>query len=261
MLPYIHIFNLQIPMYGLMITIGVALGVLVAVYFPPQTGISREDRLYSSCYAGIGVFLGAKILYLIITVPQLLALEQPPALTWEYVSQLLSYGFVFYGGVLGGLLGIYIYARQFQLPFVGLTEALIPSVPLIHALGRIGCFCAGCCYGRPMDSPWGLHFHSGLAPQDITLFPVQLLESGLNLILFVAIFVFSRKSRQRGQILGFYFTFYGIERFVLEYFRYDDVRGIFLGLSTSQWISLLLLPIGIFLLLSPNRPRFFQNQR
>lgn len=249
MLPFITVFGIKIPMYGLLISAGVALGVFITARFPCKKGIARQDILFASCFAGIGAFAGAKLLYLAITIPQLLQMATPPAFSWELVTTLFSYGFVFYGGAIGGLLGIFIYARKYKINFFNLSEILIPSIPLIHAIGRLGCFCAGCCYGRPMDPPWGVLFRTdSVALQGITLFPIQLLESALNLVLFVGLFAYSRKERFNGQILGFYFIGYGIERFVLEYFRYDEVRGFILGLSTSQWISLLLIPIGLFLL-------------
>ncbi|MEI6680710.1 MAG: prolipoprotein diacylglyceryl transferase family protein [Mariniphaga sp.] len=250
MLITIRYYGIEIPMYGLMIVIGCILGVLIAIRFNKREDIVQQDILFSCCYAGIGAFVGAKLLYLIITLPQLINMTNPPELSWGLISYLFSYGFVFYGGALGGLLGVFIYARQYQIAFFNLAETLILPIPLVHSIGRIGCFCAGCCYGRPMNPPWGVFFkENSVAPQGIALFPIQLFESALNMILFIVLFIFSRKKRSDGQVMGLYFTGYGIERFFLEYFRYDTERGIIAGLSTSQWISLIIIPIGIFLLL------------
>jgi phosphatidylglycerol:prolipoprotein diacylglycerol transferase len=252
MLPFITVFGIKIPMYGLMIAAGVAAGVFVAWRFPCKRGIPRQDVLFACCYAGIGALVGAKLLYLAVTLPQILLVPDPPPLSWGLVQALFSGGFIFYGGVLGGLLGIYVYCRRYKLGFLKLTEILIPSVPLAHAVGRIGCFFAGCCYGRPMDPPWGLFFREdSFALPGVALFPVQLFESALNLVLFAVLFIFSRRERRAGSVLGFYLVGYGVERFALEFFRYDAIRGVFLGLSTSQWISLLLVPAGIFLLVWP----------
>lgn len=249
MLPFIPLFGFKLPMYGLLIAAGVALGVFVAWRFPCKKGIPRQDVLFASCYAGIGAMAGAKLLYLAVTLPQILLAPNPPPFSWGLAQALFTGGFIFYGGVLGGLLGIFIYCRQYRLGFIRLTEILVPSVPLAHAVGRIGCFCAGCCYGRPMDPPWGLFFREdSFALHGVALFPVQLLECGLNLALFAALFIFSRRERPAGSVLGFYLVGYGVERFALEFFRYDAIRGVFWGLSTSQWISLLLAPAGIFLL-------------
>ncbi|NLX64734.1 MAG: prolipoprotein diacylglyceryl transferase [Clostridiaceae bacterium] len=249
MLPFIYIFGIKISMYGLLIVLGVAMGSAVAVFFPSKKGVPKQDVIFAICYAGIGAILGAKILYLIVTIPQLLNYKEQIVFSWELVYELIAYGFVFYGGLIGGVLFVSIYALNYNLHFFDLIEILVPVVPLIHSIGRLGCFSAGCCYGKPMAPPFGVQFHpESVAPKNITLFPIQLLESVLNLILFIVIFVYSRKDRRSGQILGFYFIGYGIIRFILEYFRYDVVRGIFAGLSVSQWISILLFPIGLYFL-------------
>ena len=252
MLPFINVFGISIPMYGLMISIGVALGVLAAVYLPCKKNIPRQDLFFSFCYAGIGVFIGAKLLYLITVAPSLFFSDDAPEITLELIIRLFRYGFIFYGGVFGGILAVYIYTKKYKLSFINIMEVLIVSVPLIHAVGRIGCFCAGCCYGRPAAPPWGVYFKAGSsAPYGVSLFPIQLLESAINIVLFAAIFIYSRKDRKDGQIIGFYFVGYGIERFILEYLRYDQAP-ILLGLSLSQIISLLIIPIGILLFARPN---------
>lgn len=256
MLPFIFVFGLKISMYGLLIVLGVAIGTAAAVFFPSKKGVSKQDIIFATCYAGIGALLGSKILYLIITIPQLLNHKEQIIFSKELITELITSGFVFYGGLIGGVLSVYIYARKFNLHFLNLIEIMVPVVPLIHSIGRIGCFCAGCCYGKPMDPPFGVHFHpESVAPKGIALFPIQLLESVLNLMLFIGIFIYSRKERRSGQILGLYFIGYGIVRFILEYFRYDVARGIFWGLSVSQWISILLLPIGLYLLKIINKDR------
>ena len=252
MLPFINIFGVSIPMYGLMITAGAGLGALVAIYLPCKKNIPRQDLFFSFCYAAIGAFVGAKLLYLITIVPELFFSGSAPKITFELVIVLFRYGFIFYGGVFGGILAVYIYTRKYKLSFINIMEVLIVSVPLIHAVGRIGCFCAGCCYGRPAEPPWGLYFRAGsAAPFGVSLFPIQLLESAINFVLFAAIFIFSRKDKKDGQIIGFYFVGYGIERFILEYFRYDQAPVLW-GLSLSQIISLLIIPIGILLLAKPD---------
>ena len=251
MLPFINIFGLSIPMYGIMISIGVGLGAIIAIYFPAKKTIPRQDIFFAFCYAAVGTFIGAKLLYIITILPGLVSMLRTDGFSFELVVYYIRYGFIFYGGIIGAIAAVFIYSKKYKLSFIDIIEILIVSVPLIHAVGRIGCFCAGCCYGRPVDPPWGLFFKAGsAAPFGISLFPIQLMESGINAILFIAIFIFSRHSRKAGQLLGFYFTGYGVERFILEYFRYDQAP-ILLGLSLSQIISLILIPIGIILLLKP----------
>ena len=252
MLPFINVFGLTIPMYGVMIATGVALGAIAAIYFPAKKTIPRQDIFFAFCYAAVGTFIGAKLLYIITVLPGLVSMLRTDGFSFELVVYYIRYGFIFYGGIIGAIAAVFIYSKKYKLSFIDIIEILIVSVPLIHAVGRIGCFCAGCCYGRPVDPPWGLFFKAGsAAPFGISLFPIQLMESGINAILFIAIFIFSRGKRKAGQLLGFYFTGYGVERFILEYFRYDQAP-ILLGLSLSQIISLILIPIGIILLIKPD---------
>ncbi len=254
MLPFFTIFGHPIPMYGLTIACGAALGVLLAVYSPRNRDIPRQDIFFSACYMGVGVFVGAKLLYLIITLPQLLFRPDAPEFNWALLSALFSGGFVFYGGVFGGLFSLRLYTRKYRLPYMKTLETLVPSVPLIHAIGRVGCFFAGCCYGMPISPPWGMTFRIGsAAPAGVSLLPIQLYETGLNLVLFAVLLLYGKRRPAEGRLLGCYLAGYACIRFFLEFFRYDAVRGMLFGLSTSQWISLFLLPMGIFLLARKQR--------
>ncbi len=235
-------------MYGLLIMAGCALSVAFAVYARRNADIPKQDIFFAACYAGVGAFLGAKLLYLALTIPGLL-LERVP-LTPALLYELFAYGFVFYGGALGGLGAIALYTRKYKLAYLPLVETLIPSVPLLHAFGRLGCYCAGCCYGIVAQPPWGVYFRSdSVALHGIPLLPIQLYESVFNLLLFVFLSLYARKPRPAGRILGLYLIAYAVARFVLEFFRFDAARGFLWGISTSQWIGLLLIPCGLYLFL------------
>lgn len=251
MLPTIQVFGFEIAMYGLLIVIGMGLGMAVAAMRARKNGQTAQDVLFAGIFAIIGLVIGAKLLYLVTILPGLVRnfsylLDHP-----ETIAALLSGGFVFYGGLLGGILGLWVYTRLYKLDFWGMTDALIPSVPLMHAFGRLGCFCAGCCYGIPFPAPLGLFFDaSPVAPHGVALFPVQLLEALLNLMIFGLLLWYARKPRGRGRVIGLYMSTYAVMRFLLEFLRFDAERGGFWGLSTSQWISLALLPVGLYLLLN-----------
>ena len=254
MLPYIYIFGFPMPLYGPIIGIGFAIGCLIAVYRSPRYDFPREDCFYAMLFAMIGVVVGGKILYLITDIQGIIENAAYLFGTVEGWYSLLGGGFVFYGGLFGGLLGAYIYCRMYKLSFYTFLQAAVPVVPLIHGIGRIGCFCAGCCYGIPWDPPVGMLFSaSPAAPHDVYLFPVQLLEAGLNFILFAVMMGIFHKPRKIPAV-GVYLIGYGIVRLICERFRYDEVRGFFLGLSTSQWISILVIPAGVLILwLAPRR--------
>lgn len=261
MLPFLQVGHLKFGMYGICILVGAIFGVGVALLRAKKRKFPLDDTIYLSLLAFVGLAVGAKVLYILTILPDIIANFQTIFSDPEQVAMLLSGGFVFYGGILGAVLAIWLYTRGFKMDFLESVEILIPSVPLIHAFGRVGCFCGGCCYGIPMDPPWGIAFTQALgAPNGIPLFPVQLLEAALNLLLFFFLLWFAWKPRPRGRVLGAYVAAYAVIRFILEYFRYDAERGIFWIFSTSQWISVILLPIGIWLLLRTPKEKKTETQ-
>lgn len=246
MLPIINILGHEIATYGIMIFIGIFVGSTVAVkYYSKFHEVSKEDIIYSIIFAVIGMGIGGKILYLITCIPFLI--ENYSNLNFsETIFQLFKGGFVFYGGLIGGILGIYIYAKQFKIKFKELILIIIPVVPLVHAFGRIGCFFAGCCYGIEYHGFGSITFHNTMyAPNNIPLFPVQIVEAISNLIIFGILMITYKKYKGTYKTLTLYCILYSILRFVLEFFRGDAARGIILNLSTSQWISIFIFIIAI----------------
>lgn len=248
MYPYLHILGFELPSYGVVTTFGVFLGLIIAVLRRRVMGLKGEDIFYSGLYAAIGVFVGASLLHAVINIPHMI--EHADMIRTDFLGWLkLGFGgLVFYGGLGGGILGLWLYTKQFKLNFIPLLETYVPAIPLMHAIGRIGCFLGGCCFGIPWPAPIGIAFtHSLGAPNGITLFPVQLLESALNFILFTFLMIYARKPRPKLRVTGIYLISYGIVRLITEAFRYDAARRFFLGISTSQWISVILIPAGIAL--------------
>jgi phosphatidylglycerol:prolipoprotein diacylglycerol transferase len=158
----------------------------------------------------------------------------------------LSQGFAFYGGLLGFSVFAFLYARTQKISFIEILNRVASPLALAHAVGRIGCFLAGCCYGTHCELPWAVH-------NDIVgdnLHPVQLYESAALAVL--GIFLWKHETRRlRGEVsspsAGIYLVMYAILRFVLEFFRGDATRGAWGPLSTSQWISLVLVVFGSWL--------------
>lgn len=245
MLPYINIFGKQIATYGLIIVLGIIIGSIVAIlYFSKFNKIKKDDVLYSILYGIIGIVVGAKILYLLTNI-QLLIRSKDIVSTF---LQMLSGGFVFYGGLIGGILGIFIYAKQFKIEFKPLLLTIVPTIPLVHSIGRIGCLLAGCCYGMEYNGIGAITFHNSLiAPNEISLFPIQIIECICNLLIFMILTITYKKDTGTYKTVGLYCILYSIVRFTLEFFRGDLIRGIYFGLSTSQWISILLLILGIII--------------
>ena len=245
--PFFVFGSLKVPAYGLCIALGVLISGFLASFDCIRKKISWEYMLAIAAAAvGVG-FLGAKLLFLFITYTpeQIVEIVRSGG-----AMRLISGGFVFYGGLIFGVLTAVLMAKLLQCKISVYENVLIKAVPLAHAFGRVGCFFAGCCYGKPTDSILGIAFDNplGYAPADVPLFPVQLMEAGMNLILVFVMWIIDAKCPKNRILLPLYLMVYAVERFVLEYFRFDAERGIYLGVSTSQWISLGIFVLGVALL-------------
>lgn len=251
MYPIIHLGPLAIPSYGTLILTGLIIGIFLAVYSARRYQVQKIDILLSTILASAGMIAGAKILYMITVIPNLTShFDYVKTHIPETISYLFG-GYVFYGGLTGALLMYLFFCRRMEYDFLRFTNVIAPVIPLVHAFGRIGCFLGGCCYGIEYNGPLAVSYpHNdyveGLG--SVSRFPVQLLEALINCALFLFLFIYARKPRKDGSLLGIYLICYSVIRFSLEFLRGDVERGIILGVSTSQWISLLLIPLGIYLL-------------
>ena len=164
----------------------------------------------------------------------------------------IRYGFVFFGGLIVAVTGALWYMYRKHLPLLKTSDFLIVGVPLGHALGRIGCFLAGCCYGKPTTLPWGVRFtdpHALVAPEllNVPLHPTQLYEAGFNFLLFLLLHYVSQKPHKDGKILVLYVWCYALMRFGIEFLRGDFRGGFLWGMSPSQVISLGVAGIAIWI--------------
>jgi phosphatidylglycerol:prolipoprotein diacylglycerol transferase len=135
------------------------------------------------------------------------------------------------------------------------ADLFAPGIALGHVIGRFGCLLAGCCYGRPTSMPWAVTFTDPVAaanvgtPLGIPLHPTQLYDAGAELLILVVLLATERKGRPfPGRTFWLYILLYGISRFIIEFFRGDD-RGMILGVSTSQFVSLVAIPLAVAVLL------------
>lgn len=259
MFPAIDLGIVQIPLYSSIFILAFIAAVFAARKMGPSYGIAKEDILYGAVYAAIGILIGAKLLYFITKLPALLSawdavvkgLQKNTLSTLLYVANFAFGGLVFYGGLIGGLCGVYRYCRHFKIPFVPFLDVFAPLIPFLHGMGRIGCFLSGCCYGIAYYGPGSVQFpHNDLIPglDAVPRFPVQLLEAFLNFILCGILLWLSRKKNlKHGRTMGIYLIYYAIARFGLEMLRGDKIRGGISIFSTSQIISVILLPLGIIL--------------
>lgn len=227
--------------YGVLLALAFVLGLFVAARLARRSRLDGERITDLAVYVLIAGLLGAKAALLIVEFPYY---SKNPG---ELFSILQSGG-VFYGGLIGALPVAWWYARRHGLPGWQAADALAPAVVLGQAVGRLGCFAAGCCYGKPSSLPWAVTFQDAYAaravgtPVDVSLHPVQLYESALALLIFFALLALFGRKRFHGQVTLAYVLLYSVARFSLEYVRGDAVRGTVLGglLSTSQFIAVVL---------------------
>jgi len=219
--------SFELSTYGVLVALGWLAGVRWLVARRADLGLS-EDRIWDLVYWIFGgAFVGGKIMYFIVT----------PG-SFAFTFEALRYGFVFYGGLIGGLAAGFWHARKLKLPFLMLSDWFMTALALGHGVGRFGCLGAGCCYGRHTELPWGIAMAG-----DPSRHPTQVYEAVLNLVLFgfLARFVLPRVKDARwrqGSGLAVYILGYAALRFAVEFLRGDD-RGVFTaGLSPSQWVAL-----------------------
>ncbi|MBQ8435911.1 MAG: prolipoprotein diacylglyceryl transferase [Oscillospiraceae bacterium] len=240
MYQYIEFIGIKIYLYGFMISAGIIIANIMVYIIFKINKLKFEDFIILESYAFFGGFTGAKILYIIVSFD---LIDWNNIFKLSYFNQLMSGGFVFYGGLVGGGIFIFLAGKIHKIKVMFYLKQCIFILPLIHGFGRIGCFMAGCCYGIPYDGIFAVTFpENSFAVSGISLFPIQLVEAIMLLLIFAIILFLQLKIKYEYTIES-YLISYSIIRFILENYRYDIHRGIFFGLSTSQWIS-----IGIFLL-------------
>ena len=238
---HIHFQNINITPYFLFVSLGLVAGCIIFVFHNKELKKYRNDLFYCFLYTFVGIIIGAKLLYILSVLKYLI---QHPNL-WIYI---LDGGLVFYGGVIGGIIGALLYIRTYKMPLMDFLDNAALAIPIGHAIGRLGCLFGGCCYGKPTNSIFGIIYPESnlIAPSSIRIHPVQLYESIANLLVFFTILIISRKYKTKGMLGGMYFMLYGVARFTLEFLR-ADFRGNVWFLSTSQFISIFMILVGMIL--------------
>ena len=248
MCPYLNLFGLTIPVFGLMMSLGMLVGIGLLLYTRKFRGFTEDDAMSAALWAILCGLLGAKLLY---WITELDAIIQNP----KVFLSMLTQGFVFYGSLIGGVAGLAIFCRRNRKSFFAMADLFMPSLVLGQALGRIGCFCAGCCYGAPTDSAWSVVYPAGTsAPAGVPLIPTQLYESAFLFVLAAVLVVLMKKDRRDGVVFGWYAVLYGVWRFIIEFYRSDD-RGFVGSLSTSQFIGIFVILLGILVLVLVKKGR------
>ena len=233
------LFGFTVHGYGLMIGLGIVASLVLNWRRARARGLSEDDVTSLTVWVLLGGFLGAKVLFLLTRLPEFL--RHPGAF-------LGGGGYVVYGGLLGALPVLLLWCRKKRFAPLAWMDLVLPGVALAQSFGRIGCFLAGCCYGRPTESPIGVIFPAdSLAPAGIRVLPTQLFSSAGDLLLCAMLLLAERRDKRTGATAGRYLVLYGVGRFFIEFLR-SDQRGSVGALSTSQFISLFAVAAGILLL-------------
>jgi phosphatidylglycerol:prolipoprotein diacylglycerol transferase len=222
-------------------------GISWVGYAARREGIALE-KLFDLCfYIILGDILGARLFYALFEDRSILTHPLDFFKIWQG-------GLVFYGGLVGSVAVSIWYLRKHRLPFWKVADLFMPGLALGHAIGRLGCFCAGCCYGRPASEhfPFAVtfpHNPESLAPPGIPLYPTQLMESAAEFCIFLILAWFLKKKKFDGQVLLLYLILYSIVRITLEFFRGDMERGFVIGqtISFAQIIGFSLIVFAVIM--------------
>lgn len=240
--------------YGVLLALAYLVGLQLAVVRARRHGLDGAKIMDFGIYIIIAALVGAKLMLLIIDFNYF---RQQP----REILSVVRAGGVFYGGLIAALLVGLLLVRRYKLPAWTTADMIAPGIALGHIVGRLGCLLAGCCYGKPTDMPWGITFTNPTAaanvgtPLGVPLHPTQLYDAGAEFLILVFLLWFERRGRPfPGRTFWLYMTLYGVARFIVEMFR-GDQRGMVLWMSTSQFVSLCIVPLGILMLLRlRNRP-------
>ncbi len=249
-----RIGSFPVTTYGIWLALGMLFALFAASRLAARDGLKRDNIYDLGLWTLVGGLVGSKVLMFFVE-------ENVQVFTLDFLRS----GGVFYGGLIGGFLAVVVIVRYYKLPFWKVADAFAPAVALGQAFGRQGCFAAGCCWGKPTDLPWGVHFSKlgneytgvpiyGPDGGDLHLHPTQLIESFTMLAVFGLLFWLHRRKKFDGQILIAYGIIYSIFRFSIEFIR-DDPRGdlfgltTLTGLSTSQIVSLIVAASSVIFMI------------
>lgn len=232
--------------YGFLIAVGFFFGILLAMRTARRQGENPDRIMDLSFYILVAAIVGSRLFYV--------------ATTWDSFAEnpldifkIWQGGLVFYGGFLGAVGAAVVYIKLNRLPIWKTADIMAPALALGQTFGRMGCFMAGCCYGRHSDLPWAVTFTSQncLAPVNTPLHPTQLYSAFSNLAIFIILFAFSRRSTVPGRVFWTYVLLYGLTRSMIEALR-GDFRGaeVFGLLSISQTLGLTGVVVAVCMLIS-----------
>jgi phosphatidylglycerol---prolipoprotein diacylglyceryl transferase len=244
-----HIGDFPIHTYGFAGALGFLLLAAIGIWRASSLGVSAErvaDLIFWTALIGLA---GSRVLYIY---------TNPAAMNtfWDWFN-IRGGGLVFYGALLAGLPAASFLIYYYKMPFYGVWDAFSTALPLGHAITRLGCLGAGCCFGAPSNLPWAVIFTAprSVAPQGISLHPTQVYEAVWLLFVGIVVNVVWSRRRFDGQVTLTYLLLYAGGRSVIEIFRGDTTRGYVMpellgeAISTSQGISVVIAVFALVVFL------------
>ncbi len=239
-----------LPTYGVLVATGVLVGLYTTVRIARRQGLDPEVIWNLGIMVVLMAIVGAKVLLVINDWDWYM--KNPREI---FSLSTLQAGGVFYGGVLAALAVSFYYIHKYRLGWLRTSDCFAPGLALGHSIGRLGCFAAGCCWGKPTQHFWGVVFTNPLAhqivgtPLNVAIEPTQLFESAVELANFFILYWLIKHKKFDGQTIGAYLFLYGFARYFMEYIRDDPGRGSVFGgaMSGTQLISMFLVLAGGFL--------------
>ncbi|MGA3187837.1 MAG: prolipoprotein diacylglyceryl transferase [Bryobacteraceae bacterium] len=241
--------SFYLPTYGVLVALGFLAGLSVTVKLAKKGGLDPEKVTNLAVYVALAGLIGAKLLMIVFDWPDIQIFS---------LATLQAAG-VFQGGLILALVAAFFYIRHNKLPVLAVSDAFAPGVAIGHAIGRLGCFAAGCCWGKECHLPWAVTFKNpeayGLTgvPLGVPLHPAQLYESATEALLFAFLYWRYQKPHAPGQIIGLYLLISSIARFLIEFERFHEQATAY-GLSITQWIAIGLAIAGAILLTPKAQP-------
>ncbi|MCD4782373.1 MAG: prolipoprotein diacylglyceryl transferase [Candidatus Eremiobacteraeota bacterium] len=227
--------SVKIYSYGVMMVLGYFFVLGFAHYNARKIDMDENDAVDLSILTFISGILGSRIIYILLNLKQ-----------YHSFTDLLEFqkgGLSWHGGLLGGILAIFIYCKIKKYnPFKALDLLMTPTI-LALGIGRIGCFLNGCCYGKPTSVPWAMTFSSHRHP--IPVHPTQLYEMILDFALFFFLLYWWKKRKFNGENSLIMLALYSVIRFLVEFFRYNSPNQMIVGISLAQWVSVALFVVII----------------
>ena len=237
---------LTLHTYGLLVAMGFIVGILVTVWIGKRQGFDQQQIMDMGIIIILCAIIGSRLGYVIIDFPHF----------WNHPIDILKIwegGVVFSGGTILVILVMFFYIRRHNLAFWQIADLWAPAAAIGQAIGRVGCFMAGCCFGKATDLWWGVTFThpKSLAPLNEMLHPTQLYSSLSGLIIFGILMTLHTKKRFEGQVFLWFLILHSTSRLLIERFRGDE-RGIIMGIdmSMTQLVAILLLVaavVGLFI--------------